>query len=176
MLDTRRGAARGCPVLPRQGHLRARVRIRGARVEIPYPKDALFIQDWIYQYGLLDELAINAYWTGKYQECADACDRLLTEGKLPTDKRVRVQKNKDFAVGSCKKWRPHPPRRLDLSSSSFVLLGRRSNLGVLTMRLFPPTWRQPRHVRHALRPYMVRPATVVTKACTNEDMSSPHRA
>ena len=52
---------------------------------IPYPKDALFTQDWIYEYGLLDEFAINAYWTGRYAECVDACDRLLSEGKLPTE-------------------------------------------------------------------------------------------
>ena len=68
-------------------------------LRIPYPNDALFVQDWVYQYGLLDEFAINAYWAGRYQECVDACDRLLSEGKLPTDKRDRVQKNKDFAVG-----------------------------------------------------------------------------
>jgi glycosyltransferase involved in cell wall biosynthesis len=66
---------------------------------IPYPKDALFVQDWIYEYGLLDEFAVNAYWTGRYAECVNACDRLLCEGKLPADKRERVLKNKSFAVG-----------------------------------------------------------------------------
>ena len=61
-------------------------------LRIPYPNDALFVQDWVYEYGLLDEFAINAYWAGRYQECVDACDRLLSEGKLPTDKRDRVPK------------------------------------------------------------------------------------
>jgi ferredoxin len=65
---------------------------------IAYPKDAPAVEDWIYEYGLLDELAVNAYWTGKYAECVDACDRLLSEGKLPTEKHDRVLKNKDFAV------------------------------------------------------------------------------
>jgi hypothetical protein len=65
---------------------------------IAYPKDAPAVEDWIYEYGLLDELAVNAYWTGKYAECVDACDRLLSEGKLPTEKRDRVLKNKNFAV------------------------------------------------------------------------------
>ena len=65
---------------------------------IAYPKDALGVEDWIYQYGLLDELAVNAYWTGRYAECVDACDRLLGEGKLPTDNRDRVRKNRQFAV------------------------------------------------------------------------------
>ncbi len=66
---------------------------------IHYPTDALFVEDWIYAYGLLDELAVNAYWTERYAECVDACDRLLIEGKLPTDQRDRVLKNKNFAIG-----------------------------------------------------------------------------
>ena len=56
------------------------------------------VEDWIYEYGLLDEFAINAYWTERYAECVDACDRLLSEGKLPAEKRDRVLKNKNFAI------------------------------------------------------------------------------
>ena len=56
------------------------------------------MEDWIYDYGLLDELAVCAYWTERYAECVAACDRLLSEGKLPADKRDRVRKNRDFAV------------------------------------------------------------------------------
>ena len=65
---------------------------------IAYPSNAPAVEDWIYEYGLLDELAVNAYWTGKYAECVDACDRLLSEGKLPIEKRDRVLKNKEFAL------------------------------------------------------------------------------
>jgi glycosyltransferase involved in cell wall biosynthesis/GT2 family glycosyltransferase len=65
---------------------------------IAYPNNAPAVEDWIYEYGLLDELAVNAYWTAKYAECTDACDRLLSEGKLPTEKRDRVLKNKQFAI------------------------------------------------------------------------------
>jgi glycosyltransferase involved in cell wall biosynthesis len=64
----------------------------------PYPNEALFVQDWIYEYGLLDELAVNAYWTSRHAECVSACDRLLSEGKLPETMRDRVLKNKNFAV------------------------------------------------------------------------------
>jgi glycosyltransferase involved in cell wall biosynthesis len=64
---------------------------------IKYPKDALFVVDWIYDYGLLDELAINAYWCGKYPECIEACQRLLTEGQLPAHQHERVEKNRRFA-------------------------------------------------------------------------------
>jgi len=65
---------------------------------VAYPKGAPAVEDWIYEYGLLDELAVNAYWIGRYAECVDACDRLLNEGKLPTEKRDRVLKNKQFAI------------------------------------------------------------------------------
>jgi glycosyltransferase involved in cell wall biosynthesis len=66
---------------------------------VAYPNDALFVEDWIYEYGLLDELAINAYWTERYTECADACERLLSlsGGKLPASHHDRVLKNKQFA-------------------------------------------------------------------------------
>ena len=67
-------------------------------LHIAYRNDALFVEDWVYEYGLLDELAINAYWTERYTECVDACDRLLSEGKLPTEQRDRVLKNRNFAV------------------------------------------------------------------------------
>ena len=66
---------------------------------IAYPTDALFVCDWIYQYGLLDELAVCAYWTERYDECVSTCDRLLSEGKLPADMRDRVLENKNFAAG-----------------------------------------------------------------------------
>jgi glycosyltransferase involved in cell wall biosynthesis len=66
---------------------------------IAYPTDALFVHDWVYQYGLLDELAVCAYWTERYAACVSACDRLLNEGKLPADMRDRVLKNRNFAVG-----------------------------------------------------------------------------
>jgi len=65
---------------------------------IPYPNDGQSVRDWIYDYGLLDELAVHAYWTGHYQESADACERLLSEGKLPAEMRDRIAQNKAFAV------------------------------------------------------------------------------
>jgi hypothetical protein len=66
---------------------------------IAYPDDALFVEDWAYEYGLLDELAIAAYWTERYEESQAACDRLLSEGKLPDNQRDRVLQNKNFAIG-----------------------------------------------------------------------------
>ena len=68
---------------------------------IPYPNKALkslFVQDWIYEYGLLDEFAVNAYWTERYQDCLEACQRLLRERKMPEDNYDRVKKNAEFAA------------------------------------------------------------------------------
>jgi len=37
---------------------------------IAYPRRGLFVRDWIYNYALLDELALTAYATGRYAKCA----------------------------------------------------------------------------------------------------------
>jgi hypothetical protein len=60
---------------------------------IAHPRDGLAVEDWIYDYGLIDEFTVHAYWTARYAECVDACNRLLSEGKLPAGMRDRVLKN-----------------------------------------------------------------------------------
>jgi hypothetical protein len=57
----------------------------------------LFVEPLIYEYGLLDELAVNAYWVERYAECLDACERLLHDGKMPEEMRERVEMNARFA-------------------------------------------------------------------------------
>ena len=52
----------------------------------------------MYDYGVLDEFAVNAYWTGRYEDCLGACQRLLHEGKIPDDMRARVKRNAEFAA------------------------------------------------------------------------------
>ena len=54
---------------------------------ISQPSDALFVEPWIYEYGLLDELAVNGYWSGHYQDCLEACETMLASGKCPPDQR-----------------------------------------------------------------------------------------
>jgi hypothetical protein len=88
------GAARYCRATSKhhQGYMFAR---RGR--EVGQPESGLFIEPWIYEYGLLDELAVNAYWAERYDECLDACGRLLLEGKMPEQMRDRVEMNARFA-------------------------------------------------------------------------------
>lgn len=65
---------------------------------IPLPAGGLFVEPWRYEYGLLDEFAVHAYWTERYQDCLEACQRLLREGKMPPDMHDRVKKNAEFAA------------------------------------------------------------------------------
>jgi len=62
------------------------------------PSGGLFIEDWIYEYGALDELALNAYWAGRYKESLDANLLLLAERKIPADMRDRIVANARFAA------------------------------------------------------------------------------
>lgn len=66
-------------------------------VTIPCPSDILFVQRDVYEWRLLDELAIAAYWTGRYKESEELCDKLLSDSKLPEREIERVKQNRDYA-------------------------------------------------------------------------------
>jgi glycosyltransferase involved in cell wall biosynthesis len=70
-----------------------------AAAAIPRPDDLLFVEDSVYSWHALDELAIAAYWLGKREEAQALNRRLLSEGKLPAGERERVEKNLAFAIG-----------------------------------------------------------------------------
>src|SRR5262249_18724338 len=70
---------------------------RGLAIE--KPAEGVFMEDWIYDYGLLDEFAVNAYWAGAYQDSLDACERILRERKCPEGERPRIEANAAFARG-----------------------------------------------------------------------------
>jgi glycosyltransferase involved in cell wall biosynthesis len=63
-----------------------------------YPPDALFGQPWIYETGLLDEFAVNAYWSGKYAECLEACLKILATGKVSGADFQRIVANAQYAL------------------------------------------------------------------------------
>jgi FkbM family methyltransferase len=62
------------------------------------PVDGLFVETWIYDYGLLDEFAVNAYWAGDYRASLDTSTLLLARGKLPDSQRDRIDANARFAL------------------------------------------------------------------------------
>ena len=61
--------------------------------EIPRPADTLFIDESMYAWRALDELAVSAYWTGHHREALSTGQRLLSGGALPASEKARVQKN-----------------------------------------------------------------------------------
>jgi hypothetical protein len=67
-------------------------------LEIPMPSDALFVEPWIYETGLLDEFAVNAYWTGRYRDCLDASLKILETDTIHGEEKQRVIANARFAL------------------------------------------------------------------------------
>ncbi len=89
------GASRFCRLKKRyeEGYQFAK---RGLRIPMP-SSDALFVEHWIYETGLLDELAVNAYWSGHNHESLDASLMLLETGRLSAEDMRRVARNARFA-------------------------------------------------------------------------------
>ena len=85
-------------------------------IDVPQPGGALFAQPWIYDYGLLDEYAVNAYWAGAYRECLDASLRLLASDKLPQSMHARVLANARFAADKL----PKPANLGSLGADDFI--------------------------------------------------------
>lgn len=71
-------------------------------IKMPRTTDNLFVQSWIYDYGLLFDLSIASYWVNKYQECLDECDTLLKMADLPESIREATIRNRQFAVDKLK--------------------------------------------------------------------------
>ena len=78
--------------------------IAAPAIDLAAPPVGRFVEPWIYEWALLDEYAVNAYWADRFQESLDACERLLHEGKLFEPQRERVEANARFA-----RWKLGPP-------------------------------------------------------------------
>ena len=78
----------------------------------------LFVQPWVYDYGLLDEFSVNSYWAGSYRESLDACLKLLASDKLPPDMLKRVVANARFATEKLQV--REPPELGSLGTESLV--------------------------------------------------------
>jgi glycosyltransferase involved in cell wall biosynthesis len=64
---------------------------------IPVSKDLLFVERWMYDYGIPLEQSICAYWIGKYDECRDISLKILSQPKLPNHIRECVERNLSLA-------------------------------------------------------------------------------
>lgn len=67
-------------------------------LDFPKPSDHLFVERWIYEWGLLFEYSIAAYWIGDTHAALRACDRLLDCRRLPDPYRTQTIKNRDFCM------------------------------------------------------------------------------
>ncbi|WP_392668667.1 glycosyltransferase [Streptomyces sp. LN785] len=61
------------------------------------PDDLLFVQPWVYRWGLLFEYSITAYWVGDMEGSLRACDRLLSMPDVPEAYRRQTLINREFA-------------------------------------------------------------------------------
>jgi hypothetical protein len=65
------------------------------------PEGGLFVQTAVYDWMLLDELGVAAYWVGQYAESRDACEAILarTRDGLALDQTTlqRIHRNLAFA-------------------------------------------------------------------------------
>jgi tetratricopeptide (TPR) repeat protein len=66
-------------------------------LEIPYPKDLLFIEKAVYEYALLFEKSIVAYWVGKYQESYECCKKLIETPNVNESIKIVSRRNIQFS-------------------------------------------------------------------------------
>jgi len=71
-------------------------RITKRALFMPAPDDILFLYDWIYDYGMLLEFSICAYWVQEYEEAKLASEWLLLKKNLPQNVRECVERNLKF--------------------------------------------------------------------------------
>jgi glycosyltransferase involved in cell wall biosynthesis/SAM-dependent methyltransferase len=104
ILDTYQRATAVCPFRAEALHGASRYcRDRGFNEEgfqiakqglaLDEPQDGLFVEPWIYRFGLLDELAVNGYASGHYRESLDASLQLLSDKRCVANERDRFVAN-----------------------------------------------------------------------------------
>ena len=59
----------------------------------PVCEDILFVENWMYLYGLPLEQSICAYWLGKYEECQEISHALLQDSEIPSTLASFVKHN-----------------------------------------------------------------------------------
>lgn len=54
-------------------------------------KDTLFVDQWIYEYGILYQYAFSAFYSEKYLESSHACEKILKLPQLPDKERNEIR-------------------------------------------------------------------------------------
>ena len=63
-------------------------------LSLPVCKQGLFVETWMWDYGLEDEFSIACYWSGHYKEGLGICEELLH--KSPESYKSRINQNINF--------------------------------------------------------------------------------
>ena len=91
--DACRAARATRAMAPAAQRVCARVLFARAAVALPRPADQLFVEDAVYAWRALDELAIAAWHAGFRSEGRAAAQRLLDESVFPPSERPRMEQN-----------------------------------------------------------------------------------
>lgn len=75
--------------------------IARAGTGIERPADSvLFVEEDVYTWKLIDELAISCYYTGKYEESFKLSSKLLETFALPKEHAYRIQANRNAVISA----------------------------------------------------------------------------
>jgi hypothetical protein len=67
-------------------------------IATPIPNDVLFVHRWMYEWGMLFEHSIAAYWVGRPRAALEACNRLLKLPQLPEEFREQTKANRGYCI------------------------------------------------------------------------------
>jgi len=101
----------------RKGDYAAGYLIASIADKIPFPKDILFVEKWMYEHGIALELSICAYWIGKYDECMAVSSRMLSNPNLPQSVRECVERNVGFTRAKLVEILTNNPQMMDVKKS-----------------------------------------------------------
>lgn len=73
-------------------------RLAASMRPLPVPDDLLFVAPWVYEWGLLFQYSISAYWCEEYDVSIAACKRLLAIERLPDGHRRQTLLNAQHAM------------------------------------------------------------------------------
>lgn len=60
---------------------------------LPVPDDILFVEPWVYRWGLLFQHSVASYWCGQYSDSIRACKVLIATDSLPDAYRRQTEIN-----------------------------------------------------------------------------------
>ena len=85
--EARHGASRFCRLRKRfaEGY-----RYAEAGLALELPSEGISLNPWVYEYGLLDEFALNAYHSGQFSACGHACLKILERAHVPREVAIRA--------------------------------------------------------------------------------------